>query len=69
MKISRTIRQIHRWIAILFTLTVVAGFLLPAIRPGIEWVYYLPLAPLAVLLLSGLYLFVQPYLNRAARLG
>ena len=69
MKISRTIRQIHRWIAILFTLTVVAGFVVPAIRPGIEWVYYIPLAPLAVLLLSGLYLFVQPYLNRAARLG
>ncbi|AQA20801.1 putative membrane protein [Rhodococcus sp. MTM3W5.2] len=30
------------------------------------WFSYLPLLPLAVLLLSGLYLFVLPYRRRAA---
>lgn len=29
-----------------------------------EWVYLSPLLPLALLLLTGLYLFALPYLNR-----
>ena len=69
MTLGRVIRQTHRWIAILFTLTVAAGFLVPAVSPGAEWVYYLPLAPLAVLLFSGLYLFAQPYLGQRAGRG
>jgi 4-amino-4-deoxy-L-arabinose transferase-like glycosyltransferase len=69
MTISCAIRQTHRWIAILFTLTVVAGFIVPTVSPGTEWVYYLPLAPLAVLMFSGLYLFAQPYLGRQVRKG
>jgi hypothetical protein len=31
-----------------------------------EWVYYLPLPPLFLLLASGLYLFALPYLGRGA---
>ncbi|WP_243415618.1 hypothetical protein [Acidovorax sp. 99] len=31
-----------------------------------DWVTYAPLPPLALLLLTGLYLFVQPYLQRLA---
>jgi hypothetical protein len=31
--------------------------------------YHLPLAPLALLLFGGLYLFAQPYLGRAIREG
>lgn len=64
MTISRGIRQTHRWISVLFTLTVIAAFLVPAVSARTEWVYYLPLAPLAILLFSGLYLFAQPYLGR-----
>lgn len=66
MTIASAIRQIHRWIGILFTLTVAAGFIVPAVSPGAEWVYYLPLTPLAVLLFSGLYLFARPYLRRVS---
>lgn len=69
MTISRAIRQGHRWIPILFTLPVVAGFTLPAVRPEAERVSDFPLAPMAALLLSGLYLFVQPCLTRAERQG
>lgn len=61
-------RQFHRWVSMAFTLTVVANFAVMALRPGPPpaWVTYAPLAPLALLLLTGLYLFALPYLNRAA---
>lgn len=56
------IRQIHRWISILFTVVVAAIFItLSAGREPASWVYFLPLFPLALLALTGLYLFVLPY--------
>lgn len=64
MTISHVIRQAHRWIAIAFTLTVIANFVAIAIGDGApppDWVTYSPLLPLALLLFSGLYLFVLPY--------
>jgi hypothetical protein len=56
------VRQVHRWLSIIFTLTVVANF---AVRPFGEppmWIVYSPLAPLFLLLFSGLYMFALPYL-------
>lgn len=63
---SAWIRRSHRWVAIVFTLTVIANFVAMALGPGAPppWVTYAPLLPLAVLLFSGLYLFVLPYLAR-----
>lgn len=60
---SKTIRQIHRWLSLLFTLTVIANFIALAQGAGPEptWITYSPLPPLALLLLSGLYLFAVPY--------
>ena len=61
---SKSIRQIHRWVSIAFTLTVVANFIALAWGKGQQpppWVTYSPLLPLAVLLFTGLYLFVLPY--------
>jgi len=56
------IRQIHRWTSIIFTAIVAAIFIaLGAGREPAEWVYYLPLFPLFVLLPTGLYMFVLPY--------
>ena len=59
------IRQIHRWLSIAFTATVIANF---GARAGggtpPAWVTYSPLLPLALLLLTGLYLFVLPYAAR-----
>jgi hypothetical protein len=49
-----------------FTLGVVLNFF--AWRHGTPqgWVTALALVPLAILLLTGLYLFVQPYLRKAS---
>ena len=49
-----------------FTLTVVANFVVRAQGQPAAWVTYSPLLPLALLLLSGLYLFVLPYATKRA---
>jgi hypothetical protein len=56
------IRQFHRWVSIAFTLTVIANVVALS-QGGMPplWVTYSPLLPLALLLLTGLYLFVLPY--------
>ena len=66
MKWNTWIRQTHRWVAIVFTLTVIANFIALAQGGGMPppWVTYSPLPPLALLLFTGLYLFVLPYLTR-----
>lgn len=63
------VRQIHRWLSIAFTVTVVANFVVLARGGGTPppWVTYAPLLPLALLLLSGLYLFVLPYVARRSK--
>jgi hypothetical protein len=63
------VRQIHRWLSIAFTMTVIANFVAMTQGQPPAWVTYSPLAPLFLLLLTGLYLFVLPYATkrRAAR--
>lgn len=69
------IRQIHRWMSIIFTVVVIAIFIALGLgKQPAEWVYFLPLFPLFVLLPTGLYMFVLPYVaawgggRRTARL-
>ncbi len=67
MNWNKWIRQFHRWVSILFTVTVIANFV--AIAQGGEtpppaWITYAPLPPLFLLLFSGLYLFVLPYVAK-----
>jgi membrane protein CcdC involved in cytochrome C biogenesis len=66
MSLSRVVRQTHRWLSILFTLTVVANFVALGMGAGEPpaWVTYAPLPPLFLLLITGLYLFVLPYASR-----
>lgn len=61
---SGFIRQSHRWISMAFTLTVVVNFIAIGMGHAIEWLYYLPLPPLFLLLGSGLYLFALPYAGK-----
>ncbi len=63
---NRKVRQFHRWVSIAFTLTVIANFVAMATGDGTPpaWVTYAPLLPLALLLFTGLYLFVLPYTAR-----
>lgn len=67
MSMNNVVRQTHRWLSIVFTLTVIANFVAMGLgqKQPIPWVTYAPLLPLALLLLSGLYLFVLPYYTRA----
>jgi hypothetical protein len=56
------VRQIHRWVAMVFTVLVLAIFAALGLgQEPAQWVYVLPLFPLALLMLTGLYLFVLPY--------
>ena len=66
MSASAWIRQIHRWLSIFFTLVVVANFAVMSQGAVPDWLTYLPLLPLLMLLISGLYLFALPYLRRRA---
>lgn len=62
-------RRTHRGLSIAFTVTVIANFAAMTRGQPPAWVTYSPLFPLALLLLTGLYLFVRPYLagQRAVR--
>ena len=64
MNWNHWIRQIHRWLAIAFTVAVIVTFVALAQEKPVVWVSYVPLLPLALLLLTGLYLFVLPYATR-----
>ena len=55
------IRQIHRWLSIAFTVAVIVNVVALVQQEQAVWVGLLALLPLAVLLVTGLYLFVLPY--------
>lgn len=61
---SHWIRQSHRWLSIVFTLTVVANFIAMTQGPPPAVITYSPLLPLFLLMFSGLYLFALPYTAR-----
>jgi hypothetical protein len=61
------IRQIHRWLSIAFTVTVIANFVALAQGGGgmpPPWITYSPLLPLALLMFTGLYMFALPYIAK-----
>lgn len=70
MNWNKWIRQTHRWVSVVFVAIVLALFgALGLGQEPAEWVYLLPLLPLAFLLLTGIYMFVLPYMagRRAGR--
>ena len=70
MSWSARIRQIHRWVSIIFTVTVIANFIALAQGGGTPppWITYSPLPPLALMLFTGLYMFALPYVAKG-RIG
>jgi hypothetical protein len=60
------VRQTHRWLSIAFTVAVIANIVALTQGRGMPspWVTYSPLPPLALLLFTGLYLFVLPYATK-----
>lgn len=64
-KTGRVVRQTHRWVSMLFVVTVVATTVALGVGSAASaWIVYTPLLPLALLLLTGLYLFALPYRAR-----
>jgi len=61
---DKWVRQTHRWLSIAFTVAVVVTFVALGQEKPVVWVSYLSLPPLALLLFTGLYLFVLPYTTK-----
>jgi hypothetical protein len=61
MSANKWVRQIHRWLSVVFTLAVILNLVALGQEWRADWVGFLALPPLALLLFSGLYLFVLPY--------
>jgi intracellular septation protein A len=64
MNANSWIRRFHRWMSVFFTLAVIATFVALSREKPIVWVSYVPLLPLALLFLTGTWLFALPYLPR-----
>lgn len=64
MNWNRSIRQVHRWLSLVFTAAVIANFMVMGQESIALWVGLLTLVPLALLLFTGLYLFVLPHASQ-----
>jgi hypothetical protein len=69
MAMNSLIRQTHRWVSMAFTITVIANFVALSQGTPPAWITYSPLLPLAVLLLTGLYMFALPYVLKRRSVG
>ncbi len=65
MNWNASIRQLHRWVSIAFVVAVVAvTAVVLAVDEPAGWVYVFPGLSLVLLVLTGLNLFLMPYLSR-----
>ena len=64
MNWNKWVRQTHRWVSIAFTVAVIVNFVAVAQRKYSSAVGLLAGVPLALLLFTGLYLFVLPYVPK-----
>lgn len=64
MNWNRWIRQTHRWLSIAFTLAVIINLVAVLRGKYTATLGLVAVIPLAFLLLTGLYLFVLPYVAR-----
>lgn len=66
---NAAMRRAHRWLSVVFTLLVAGLFAAQGLERWLgpqpaEWLYLLPLPPLACLLATGLYLFALPHVAK-----
>ena len=61
MNWNKWVRQSHRWLSIAFTVAVIVNGVAVAQKKYTNWIGLLALLPLALLLFTGLYLFMLPY--------
>ena len=63
---SSWFRRVHRWVAVAFVASVVAVTIaLATLEEPAAWIYLSPLLPLAIMVITGAVLFVQPYVARS----
>ena len=58
------IRRTHRWLSIAFVLAVIANIAAMIMKSEAVWIGLAALVPLIPLMITGLYMFVRPYLGR-----
>lgn len=63
---SRWIRTSHRWLGMALIVLTIINFIAFGMGQAIPWLYYSPLVPLFLSMLSGLYMFVVHYVHRPA---
>jgi hypothetical protein len=61
---NKWFRQTHRWVSIAFTLAVIVNGVAVKMGKYNGWLGLSALLPLALLLLTGLYLFALPYATK-----
>ena len=61
MNLNRSLRQFHRWLSAAFTAGLIIYVLAMGQGQPALWVGLLALVPLVLLLLTGLYMLIQPY--------
>jgi archaellum biogenesis protein FlaJ (TadC family) len=64
---SKWVRQIHRWLSIVFTVAVIVNIVAIALKKYTNGVGLLAVFPVVLLLFTGLYLFVLPYATKWRR--
>jgi len=64
MNWNKLIRQVHRWLSIAFTLAVIVNVVAMMQDKQATWIGLLALAPLILLLISGLYMFMLPNVGK-----
>lgn len=63
--VSKFIRQFHRWTSVVFVLVVAAIFAMLGLgQQPAQWIYYVPLLPLFLLMATGIYMFLLPYMPK-----
>jgi len=69
MNWSASIRQVHRWVSIAFTIAVIINIAAMSREQPALWIGLLALVPLILLLLTGLYMFVLPYTAKGRKVS
>jgi hypothetical protein len=64
VNLNNSLRQVHRWLSIAFTIGVIVNIVALTRQEQAMWVGLVALLPLALLLLTGLYLFALPYAGK-----
>ncbi|MCB0100366.1 MAG: hypothetical protein KDE46_31775 [Caldilineaceae bacterium] len=68
MNWNKWVRQSHRWLSVVFTLFVLVNIVVNIFAAEQEqlvlWIGLTTLLPLFLLLFTGIYLFVLPYLGK-----